>query len=424
MMRRGTTPSCVRASPDLTERFLEPQRQDPIDPPAGRVRAGAGSPAAVAWLLGACCFASIASMRACDTLLPALAAEFSVTVGQASRVIFVFAVAYGVFQLCFGPLGDRYGKLRVIALCALACVIGNGIAFLSPSLDWLVAARIVSGAFAAGIYPMAMAWVGDSVAYDQRQVALARLVSASVLGTLAGQWLSGLIAEWAGWRPTFALLAGLFLVAGGLLLLRAARGDASPAGAVRQGRRPALLGFLALPSARWLLAVTAIEGALAFGAIAFMPSLLQRHHAVSLSMAGGLTAFYGVGGFVYSRVAGRLLRRIGEPGLARLGGASLCLGFLAFAYAPSLVWIPGACALAGFGFYCLHNTLQTNATQMAPAARGAAMALFACVLFLGQSAGVLAAAWVADHLSDALIFAIVGPGLLALSLAAARRFRR
>lgn len=419
MMRRTHRP---RVSPDPTEHSLESSRKTLVDSQDGHSRADSGSRAAIPWLLGACCFASIASMRACDTLLPALADEFSTTVGQASRVIFVFAVAYGVFQLGFGPLGDRYGKLRVIALCALACVIGNGIAFFSPTLDWLVTARIVSGAFAAGIYPMAMAWVGDNVAYGERQVALARLVSASVLGTLAGQWLSGVIAEWVGWRPTFALLAGLFLVAGALLL-RAARGGASPAGAVPRGR-PALLDILALPAVRWLLAVTALEGAMAFGAIAFMPSLLQRHHAASLSMAGGLTAFYGAGGFVYSRVAGRLLRRMGEPGLARLGGVSLCLGFLAFGYAPDLVWVPAACGLAGFGFYCLHNTLQTNATQMAPSARGAAMALFACVLFLGQSAGVLAAAWVADHLSDALIFAIVGPGLLALSLVAARRFRR
>src|SRR5690606_6110026 len=85
--------------------------------------------ASIAWLLSTCCFASIASMRACDTLLPALATEFSVTVGQAARVIFVFAVASGVFQLCFGPLGDRYGKLRIIALCALACVIRHAAAF-------------------------------------------------------------------------------------------------------------------------------------------------------------------------------------------------------------------------------------------------------------------------------------------------------
>ena len=396
-------------------------RKDSIDTPADRPSAAPGSQASIAWLLGACCFASIGSMRACDTLLPALADEFSVTVGQAARVIFVFAVAYGVFQLCFGPLGDRYGKLRVIALCALACVIGNGIAFFAPSLDWLVAARIVSGAFAAGIFPVAMAWVGDNVPYGERQVALARLVSSGVTGMLAGQWLSGLIAEWVGWRPAFALIAALFLVAGGLLL-RAARGDAPPAPAARKGR-PALLGILALPTARWILAVTAIEGAFAFGALAFMPSLLQRHHTVSLSMAGGIAAFYGAGGFLYTRVAGRLLRRIGESGLARLGGALLCLGLVSFAYVPALAWTPVACALSGFGFYCLHNTLQTNATQMAPAARGAAMALFACVLFLGQSVGVLAASWVADHLQDTLIFAASGGGLLILSLVAGRRFQ-
>ena len=396
-------------------------RKHSIDTPAEHSPAAPASQAAIAWLLGACCFASIASMRACDTLLPALAAEFSVTVGQAARVIFVFAVAYGVFQLGFGPLGDRYGKLRIIALCALACVIGNAGAFFASSLDWLVAARTVSGAFAAGIFPLAMAWLGDNVPYDQRQVALARLVSAGVTGMLAGQWLSGLIAEWIGWRPVFALIAVVFLAAGGLLL-RTARGDAPPTTAGRKGR-PVMLGILALPRARWLLAVTTIEGAFAFGAIAFVPSLLQGHHAVSLSMAGGIAACYGVGGFLYTRVAGRLLRRIGESGLARLGGVLLCVGYLSLAYVPVLAWAPAACVLAGFGFYCLHNTLQTNATQMAPSARGVAMSLFACVLFLGQSVGVLAGAWIADHLADSLIFATAGVGLLALSLVAARRFQ-
>ena len=45
----------------------------------------------------------------------------------------------------------------------------------------------------------------------------------------------------------------------------------------------------------------------------------------------------------------------------------------------------------------LHNTLQVHATQMAPEARGGALALFACSLFTGQSAGV----WLASHVVDA-----------------------
>ena len=374
----------------------------------------------IEWLLGACCFASLASMRACDTLLPALSDEFSVTVGQAARVIFVFAIAYGACQLCFGPLGDRYGKLRTIAGCALACVIGNGMAFAAPGLDWLVTARIVSGGCAAGIFPLAMAWIGDNVPYGSRQEALARLVSAGVTGMLAGQWLSGVIAQWIGWRPVFILLSVVFLVAGSLLLRASSADVPQDAGAIRGLK--ALGGVLTVPRARWILAVTTIEGALAYGALAFIPSLLQRHHQVSLSTAGGIAAFYAVGGFIYSRLAARLLRRIGEPGLAGLGGILSCAGYLSFAYAP-LLWTPVACAMAGFGFYSLHNTLQTNATQMAPAARGSAMSLFACVLFLGQSVGIMAAAWVADHLTDALIFAWAGSGLLILSLVVAHRIR-
>ncbi|WP_276809825.1 MFS transporter [Castellaniella defragrans] len=367
----------------------------------------------------ACCFASIASMRVCDTLLPAIGAEFAASTGEAARTVFAFAVAYGVFQLCFGPLGDRYGKLRIIALCALACVAGNGLAFLAAGLDWLVAARVLSGACAAGIFPLAMAWIGDNVPYEGRQTALARLVSAGVTGMLAGQWLSGLIAQWSDWRYTFLVLAALFLWAGGLLLKAAVAASWRRPAAARPARE-ALGEILASPAARSILTVTTIEGALAFGAIAFIPSLLQRHHGISLSMAGGIAACYGIGGFVYTRLAARLLGRLGEPGLARLGGLLLCAGFVSFAYAPHPALTPLACALAGFGFYCLHNTLQTQATQMAPAARGMAMSLFACVLFLGQSAGVMAAAWLADHGRDTWIFVGAGGGLLVLARVVAR----
>ena len=48
--------------------------------------------------------------------------------------------------------------------------------------------------------------------------------------------------------------------------------------------------------------------------------------------------------------------------------------------------------LIGLGFYALHNTLQTNATQMTPQARGTAVAVFSSAIYLGQTAGVPPAA--------------------------------
>jgi predicted MFS family arabinose efflux permease len=71
----------------------------------------------------------------------------------------------------------------------------------------------------------------------------------------------------------------------------------------------------------------------------------------------------------------------------------------------------------------LHNTLQVHATQMAPEARGGALAVFACSLFTGQSAGV----WLASHAVDAAgarpVYVIAAVGLLLLALDFRRRLR-
>jgi predicted MFS family arabinose efflux permease len=60
----------------------------------------------------------------------------------------------------------------------------------------------------------------------------------------------------------------------------------------------------------------------------------------------------------------------------------------AVADAPGWGWAGPACAAMGLGFYMMHNTLQTHATQMAPERRGAAVAAFAGCFFMGQSVGV------------------------------------
>jgi predicted MFS family arabinose efflux permease len=179
------------------------------------------------------------------------------------------------------------------------------------------------------------------------------------------------------------------------------------------GRRG--LDVLSQPWARVVLVVTFIEGALAFSALAFIPSHLHAAFHLSMPAAGAIVALYGVGGLLYSRCARRLLGRFGETGLAKLGGVCLGLAFTSVAFAPSWLWALPACLVAGFGFYALHNTLQTNATQMAPAARGTAMSLFACVLFLGQSLGILSAAWMVDRFSSSMVFASSAVGLLLLA---------
>jgi predicted MFS family arabinose efflux permease len=96
-----------------------------------------------------------------------------------------------------------------------------------------------------------------------------------------------------------------------------------------------------------------------------------------------------VGGLLYSQFARRWLTLLGERGLALGGGLLLAASVIGIAWSPISAFAIGGCGLAGLGFYMLHSTLQTQATQMAPEARGTGMTLFACSLFLGQALGVL-----------------------------------
>jgi len=68
-------------------------------------------------------FGSGLSLRVNDALLPHLAREFGISLGAAAQVISLFAIAYGFAQLFFGPLGDRFGKYRVVGWAAAACAL-------------------------------------------------------------------------------------------------------------------------------------------------------------------------------------------------------------------------------------------------------------------------------------------------------------
>ena len=379
-------------------------------------------------LLGLAAFGSMASMRVCDPMLGALGHDFNVSTGEASRVIASFAVAYGVLQLFYWPLGDRLGKIRVINLATAGCAVFSALTALAPSLDVLVLSRAAMGGAAAGIIPLSMAWIGDQVGYEQRQATLGRFMGATVTGMMAGQWFGGVASEYLGWRMAFGLLSVLFALAAFTLYRKTGAQRAAHAQALTQTppvpwQRSfhATFALLRLPRVRWVVSVTAIEGALAFGTLAFVPSRLVSTLGFSPSAAGGVMMLYGVGGLLYSQFVTRWLRLLGERGLALLGGALIAVSLWALAFVPVAAVAVSACFLAGLGFYMLHNTLQTQATQMAPHARGSAVTLFACLLFLGQSLGVLVVGSTVDQGGLAPAMALAGLGVLVLAWAVSRR---
>lgn len=102
----------------------------------------------------------------------------------------------------------------------------------------------------------------------------------------------------------------------------------------------------------------------------------------------------------------------------------MCLSLLGIGFAPAWAWTVPGCFALGLGFYMLHNTLQVNATQMAPQRRGAAVSAFAASFFLGQSAGVSLGGWSVGTIGAGRFIALGGLGLVAVSLVFARALDR
>ncbi len=378
-------------------------------------------------LLGAAAFASVATMRVADPLIPQVANDFGVTAGDAAVISSAFTIAYAIGQFVYGPLGDRFGKLRLIAWMAVISAFTVAAAGFATSLESLGLLRLAGGATAAAIVPLGMAFIGDHVAYEDRQPMLARMISGTIVGVILGQIFGGLVGEHFGWRASFPMLGVVFLVIGALLFRELGRKGLpppklSPAISVRsliQG----YAGLLRLPWARIVLATVFIEGFFFYGAFTFVGADLHERFGLDYGMVGLILAVFGLGGIVYTLTVRRLIRGLGERGLAAAGGVTMALGLVGLPTLP-LAFVPIAQFLLGLGLYMLHNTLQTNATQMAPDARGLAVSTFANALFLGQAAGIAAGGVLVDRYGFTPAYLIAAAGLLVLGRAFSRLLDR
>ncbi|GAB3479542.1 MFS transporter [Polaromonas eurypsychrophila] len=382
-------------------------------------------------LLSLATFSSMAVQRICDAMLPELSRAFAVSLAQAAQVVSVFAVTYGLAQLVYGPLGDRFSKFGIVTFATLACCAGSLLSVFAASLDVLVLARVLVALAAAAIIPISMAWVGDNIAYELRQETLARVGLGTTLGLVSGQLVGGLVTDALGWRWAFGITTVLFGAVGTLLYADWRRQQATPLAAQAPGEPVLRPGFIAQalliitgPWSRVVLAVSFAEGAAGFGVLAIWASHLHDALGLSLTASGAIVALFGLGGMLYMTVARHLIRRLGERGLAMAGGALAGVAVIVLGLTPWWVLALPASLLAGFGFFMLHNTLQTNATQMAPGARGTGVSMFAAALFLGQSVGVLLAASLVARLSAGTVIALSGGVLVALGVLFARALRR
>jgi len=323
-------------------------------------------------------------------LIP-IAASFRVSLTAASAAASLYYLAYGLMPLLYGLLADRFGRVRIMRVALIGMALADLLSALSPSLTFLLVARFITGGIACGVFPTTLVYLGDRYAFNVRQQAIANVLVFVALGTATGTILGGLVANLLTWRAFF-LIPGAVAVVVAIALGRipeslTARSTQNPIGQVAI--------VLRTRWALWLLALSVLQGAVMFGFVTYLaPALEAGGH--SPAIAGLVVASYGLSVLICTRLFGRVARVIPAALLLAGGALMLMVGFLIAAGSQGAPAILAASLLAGGAYAFMQSTFQAWFTDVVPAARGTAIALFATAIFGGAALATSAAAGLAD----------------------------
>ena len=340
-----------------------------------------------------CAFASGFALRIVDPLILPIAQQFAIAPSAAALLSTAFALPYAMAQPFLGPLGDRFGKARCVQVCVAAMALALVAGSVAPSFELLIATRIAAGIFAGGLIPLVLAGIGDAYALQERQVTIGRLLLAIITGQMLGSSVAGFVNDAFGWRSSLGVAAVAAIGAAAL-----AWGTMPAAQLIRPAPGSPRVSFAALygrvfdnPKAVWLYAAVVSEATFVFGVFPYVGQFLIERTGSTVgaapSQAGLVLGAFGVGGLAYALSVRRLIALLGVRRMCVVGTALAAAAYAALTVLH--VWWLAALAmmLAGASYYMLHNSLQTEATEIAPTARGSAVALFACGFFAGQGIG-------------------------------------
>jgi MFS transporter, DHA1 family, inner membrane transport protein len=313
-------------------------------------------------------FATTLFMRSVDPVIPQIAQDLKVTTTTAAMLSTGFTLPYALVQPVLGALADMFSKTRLIALCMLIVGIATLACGLATNFETLMALRVVAGATAGGVFPIALAVAGDRVPVQQRQVAIGRLLFAAMSGNLLGASGAGLIGDIFGWRAVFFFTGAIDLVALAVAIPGFRTMGEKPGRFDLSTLIPNYRAIFSNPMAKYCFGAVFIEAVFLFGVFPYMAGLLRIDGVERSSVAGVVIAGFGVGGVIYTFMVAWLLANIGE---LRMPWPVEFANFI----------------VMGFGFYLLHGCIQVYVTELAPTARGSATAAHSMFFFLGQAAG-------------------------------------
>ncbi|WP_407309654.1 MFS transporter [Desulfosporosinus sp. SB140] len=337
-------------------------------------------------ILGLAGFIVMADNWVVSPILPAIAQNIGVPVTSAGLLITSYMIPFGLFQLVFGPLADRFGKRQILTLAIFLFTFAAALTSLGKGLADLSLYRALTGAFAASVMPVSLALIADLVPMSERQAAIGTFMGISFLGQGLSMAIGGSIAFFVSWRGVFIVYA---LLAAIVTILFATTGRKIPSAKNPNSEFLAPYGrLLGKSHSATLYLVVLIEGFLILGSFSYLGAFIESVYKFNYLAIGLIMTAFGVTAVIGGRLSGKLAQKLGRKKVLLAGLISAMAADLLFFIKGDLigVLIIGV-ALLGLGFMLAHSTLLTIATEFAAKARGAAMSLVAFCFMGGGGIG-------------------------------------
>ncbi len=327
-------------------------------------------------------FAIGCGVMAVPGALSDLARSLQVPVPAAGQLLTVAGWVMAIAAPLLAALLSRFDRRWLLTLSLLWFGAGHALSALAPDLASLLPARAVTVLAAVVFTPQAAAVVGALAPAATRGQAITFVFLGWSLASVLGMPLASYVAETAGWRSAFLLVAGMSALAA-LAVWRHTPPALRPAAlTLRQ-----LGGVLSRPELMVLVAVTALSASGMFTLFGYLAPYFHHVLRASAAEASGLFLWVGLCGLAGSLLMTHWIDRLGAGFAATLGLASMLLATLLWPLADglgtmALVLLPWA--LGGFSS---NSAQQARLVAAAPALAGVLVSLNTSAMYLGQGLG-------------------------------------
>ena len=337
-------------------------------------------------------------------ILPLIAVELGVAVGRLGSLVSVYSVVLAAAALVMGPVSDRIGRKRVMAIGSgvLALVLaGHG---LADTYEKLLVARVLAGAGGGMLSGAAVSYVGDAFPYARRGWATGWVMSGVPFGLVIGIPLGRILAAGLGYRAPFVVFAGVMVVAFALVVAVVPQPD------VTRTERPTVSGALQLYAdllRRPGPAMAALLYLVMYGGlgllIVFLPAWLSERFSLSVTFfgapltLGGLPVDFiallflagGAASVVVGPRAGALSDRVGRKPLVLISSVGLTVLAALIPFVLAERWMAVVLYVLLMSLFAMRMApFQALLTALVPATeRGAFLSLTIAVGQVGTALG-------------------------------------